>query len=90
MAMSRKHYREAADVIRGEVLIAEGSPEIVRDAQLAALEAVADGLARMFKADNSNFRREQFMEACGLSEPRVPQISTQSAMDGRIYRSGIR
>lgn len=66
MAMSRKHYREAADVIRAEVLIAEGSAEIVRDAQLAALTAVADGLAVMFKADNYNFRREQFMDACGL------------------------
>lgn len=68
MAMSRKHYREAAEVIRGEVLIAEGSPEIVRTAQLAALQAVAEGLAVMFKADNYNFRRGQFLEACGIQE----------------------
>lgn len=62
--MSRKHYIKIAKVIRSEVEKAEVSsllPETVN-----ALTEVADSLATMFKADNSNFDRARFMDACGL------------------------
>lgn len=36
------------------------------------------------------YHRDQSPEARGLSEPRIPQISTQSARSGKIYRSNIR
>lgn len=61
--MSRKHYREAADVIRGRVETARANGNT---ATVNALLGVAGDLATMFKADNSRFDREKFMEACGL------------------------
>lgn len=68
MAMSRKHYREAAEVI-ARALPSERDMQSLSDGagerHNACLE-IAVGLANMFKADNSAFRRDQFMEACGL------------------------
>lgn len=66
MAMSRKHYREAAEIIRQVVDGAKHDPATIAAAETDSARMIAVGLARMFKADNSNFRREQFMEACGL------------------------
>lgn len=60
MAMSRKHYREVAKIINDAV---ESSDSPDGD---AVARQIAAELARMFKADNPNFRREQFMDACGL------------------------
>lgn len=61
MAMSRKHYTETAAVITN----------VREDAKTVdgATRMLAEGLARMFKADNSNFNREKFMDACGLGDP---------------------
>lgn len=65
MAMSRKHYREVAEIISGELpLPAARTPEA--DAERDVLRSVADGLAGMFKRDNSEFNRQRFMDACGL------------------------
>ena len=62
MAMSRKHYREAAETVQ----------EVIENAQtfaeLSAASRIAQGLARMFKRDNSNFRYDTFYQACGLDE----------------------
>lgn len=66
MAMSRKHYREAASVIREVVDGAKHDPAVMAAAEVDTARMIAGGLASMFKADNSNFRRDQFMEACGL------------------------
>lgn len=67
MAMSRKHYREAADVVNSAHTGDTGHPaDAVR---LETARDIAKGLARMFKIDNSNFDREKFMDACGLGEP---------------------
>lgn len=60
--MSRKHYREVAEIIKTERVANPGmSPETE-----ATLLRVASELASMFKRDNSNFNRDKFMEACGL------------------------
>lgn len=47
---SRKHYRKVAEIIRG----ANTRKELV------------DGLATMFKTDNSRFDRELFETACEM------------------------
>jgi hypothetical protein len=63
MAMSRKHYREAAEIIKdayNEHFDTECSPGYV---QGWLTSYIASGLAAMFELDN-NFNREQFMEAC--------------------------
>jgi hypothetical protein len=64
MAMSRKHYREVAEVINGaytEHFDTELSPAYV---QGWVLSYVAAGLAALFNEDNERFDRERFMEAC--------------------------
>lgn len=69
MAMSRKHYREAAEII---ARVAEGGSSfeglegMINTGRREAAREIADGLAIMFKQDNPAFRRDQFMEACGL------------------------
>jgi len=66
MAMTQKHYRAAAGVIsRALPSEREESTPGAIERRNAAVE-IANGLAIMFKQDNSAFRREQFMEACGL------------------------
>lgn len=60
MAMTRKNYRAAAEVVR-EVL--EDSSTY---AQMDAASRIAQGLAYMFKRDNSNFQYVTFFTACGL------------------------
>ena len=71
MAMSRKHYREVAEVIKNNLddlrlLENNGTPPAVTRYARDVVQSVANDLAVVFKADNSNFRRDQFMEACGL------------------------
>lgn len=67
MAMSQKHYREAAEVIRTEVQFARTEQGTVAGAaSVDALRSVAVGLANMFKVDNPAFNRRKFMEAAGL------------------------
>lgn len=66
MAMTRKYCREAAEIIRRNLPTEMELTTPITRAEIAVLRQVAAELADMFKADNSNFRREQFMEACGL------------------------
>lgn len=68
MAMSSKHYREAASVIASAVSEANDRGSEHTDAILRTVEVVADGLARMFKADNSAFNRATFFDACNLTD----------------------
>lgn len=69
MAMSRKHYREAAGIIADQVQKLE---ELERNAGAdvtiprECVEEIAEQLATMFQEDNHSFRRSQFMDACGL------------------------
>lgn len=63
MAMSRKHYREAAEIIKRHRQISARSGD---NTGVYAVEGVAEELADMFKRDNSAFDRARFMEACGI------------------------
>lgn len=63
MAMSRKHYREVADIIKS-VHQDYGHP--ADSMTRLAMQALAGRMAVMFKGDNSNFDRQKFMEACGF------------------------
>ena len=57
--MTRKHYREIAEAIKiiREDCLGEGK---------GALADVAEELAKIMKRDNANFKRDLFLEACGL------------------------
>lgn len=56
--MTRKHYRQFAEMIRREYEVYENDP--------ATLASVAETLATLCKADNPNFSVEKFYEACGM------------------------
>lgn len=60
MAMSRKHYREAAGNIARE--LAEAKSKQQRD----LIKRLAEKQADMFAQDNSRFSRQTFMSACGF------------------------
>ena len=62
--MSRKDYRATADLIKSQRRL-DGPTEATRLAN-DTLRNIADGMASIFKADNSRFDRQKFMEACGL------------------------
>ncbi len=66
MAMSRKHYREVAEIIKEEYDYSLALPMSEGMVIRATLVNVAGGLATMFKIDNTLFDRRQFMEACGI------------------------
>ena len=76
MSMSRKDYRAAAEIIAHEVtgghpLLADKMltrHDIDNDDASSAIYVIACGLATMFKIDNSNFNRSQFMKACHIEE----------------------
>jgi len=64
MAMSRKNYVATAQTIKNELLeIREYSDRYVIHSSLVS---VASGMADMFAMDNSAFRRDTFMTACGF------------------------
>jgi hypothetical protein len=57
--MTRKHYREIAEAIK-----------IIRNQcdgeGIGAIAELAEELANIMKRDNVNFKRELFLEACGI------------------------
>lgn len=69
MAMTRKHYREVAEIIADQVQKLE---ELERNAGAdvtiprECVEEIAGQLAGMFKRDNPAFNWQTFMEAAGL------------------------
>lgn len=69
MAMSRKHYRDAADTIKRTVEWSADETPVRKASRLAAAQEIANGLATMFAIDNGRFDREKFMDACGLGNP---------------------
>ena len=60
MSMSRKHYREVAEIIR----VAVNHAETYDGTSTARM--IADEMASMFKRDNGLFDRDRFMTACGF------------------------
>lgn len=76
MSMSRKQYRDMAEVIRFEVT---GGHELGKDRVLgyeavngddvsSVIYAIACGLATVFAIDNPRFDRQRFMAACNIDE----------------------
>ena len=59
--MTRKHYREMAEILHQELMAFPPQSQYV-------VSAIAQSLARMFKRDNSAFDSQRFYEACGLDE----------------------
>lgn len=68
MAMSKKNYIAAAEIIKAEVDAAVYLPTS-GDGALLAARGIANGLANMFADDNHHFNRARFMDACGLGDP---------------------
>lgn len=65
--MSRKRYREAAEIIAGRVEdTCQHTPLALQGPVLEMVGLIANDLAIMFEQDNPAFNRAQFMEACGL------------------------
>lgn len=64
MTMSRKHYREVAEIIRGNYELRLDTEMSVPNVQDYILQGVASQLAWMFSQDNPNFDRDKFMAAC--------------------------
>jgi hypothetical protein len=68
MAMSRKDYVAAAEIIRRQVDAAAYLPTS-GDGALFAAKAIAEDLASMFGRDNGRFDRTRFLNACGVGDP---------------------
>lgn len=58
-AFTKQHYQAIADILKKERRLSKGNigPE-------DAIDNIALALAKLFEADNSNFRRTQFINAC--------------------------
>jgi hypothetical protein len=59
--MSRKDYREFAEIISAEISVRRDTPAAVE-----AVKSIAYSMADVFKRDNSRFDRERFYTACGI------------------------
>lgn len=69
MAMSRKHYREAAEIIKEVVDATPAHSDLqgfIATGRMQATRSIARGLAWMFAEDNPRFDRDKFFDACGL------------------------
>jgi glycine/serine hydroxymethyltransferase len=58
--MTKKHFKEVADLISKELKFAE------TPSAKTAIREVAKGLCETFKSLNSNFNKEKFLDACGI------------------------
>lgn len=60
--MTRKDYVAIAKVVKSEVNHWDDKQPQV----LSAITSIADGLSSVFRADNLNYDRNRFLDACGL------------------------
>lgn len=70
MAMSRKHYREAAEILRNRIEFAQHLTVGERTAVEHAVTQIAYRMAGMFRRDNPSFSTDRFMDAV-FEEPKV-------------------
>ena len=67
--MSKKDYVAVARLLAG-VMAEHNHPALlgfdIHDGAAGAVETIANGMADIFAADSPNFRREQFLVACGV------------------------
>lgn len=66
MSLSRKHYQAIADIIKDQLVLSQPLSDQQDDGAVVAVNDLAIQLSNYFKADNSNFDRFRFLEACGL------------------------
>lgn len=69
MAMTRKHYRETAEMIRSVVDDTPAHSDLegfIATGRMQATRSIARSLASMFAEDNPQFDRDKFLDACGL------------------------
>ena len=59
--MTRKHYREIADMIRQTYLANDGH-------ESGTIAHIAENMAGIMAKDNPRFCRDTFLEACGIVE----------------------
>lgn len=71
MAMSRKHYRQAADIFKAQVDDAAKLPEELQAFVMTTITEMAKEFARMFKGDNGAFQAQTFYTACGLDASKI-------------------
>lgn len=67
MALSQKHYRVIAEIIR-EVANTNWVLENVQPRTGVACALIADKLADFFEENNPRFNRHRFFEACGVEK----------------------
>jgi hypothetical protein len=67
MAMSRKHYRQFAQMISDRLDAVEGYSD--RAVVEHEINELAKDMIRTFRADNSAFNVQTFREAAGLNKP---------------------
>jgi hypothetical protein len=58
--MTRKHYRQVAEMLKREIETYEHDVKTVA--------SIADSLATFFQADNPRFDRDKFLQAVGLGQ----------------------
>lgn len=64
--MSRKHYREVANMINDELNSLIDLTEVEQAAGRAVIISLAGNLSGMFYRDNHLFNSGMFLEACGI------------------------
>ena len=67
MAMSRKHYREVAEILNDH--LREIKAESREPGEIEVVESIAANMAEFFKRDNGNFQYGQFYKAVGMDVP---------------------
>ena len=69
---SRRHYETIAKVIKSEVdLLKSIRPTVAKiyyESGMTTLRSLETQLSESFEADNPNFKRKAFREACGLTD----------------------
>ena len=66
--MTKKDYVQIADIILSEVCrasVENPEPEVFQRVE-AQIRRLADQLASYFERENTFFRREEFLRACGV------------------------
>lgn len=67
MSMSRKQYRDIADVIKDAWEEIENYPESDQAGARITVRNITNGLAIVFEIDNPRFDRQRFQLACTKS-----------------------
>jgi len=64
--MTRKHYRAIAEFIRNNT--SEIDDDIHSHFMFVPRNSLVFELANLFAADNPNFDRQKFLDACGITQ----------------------